>query len=99
MIRRPPRSTLFPYTTLFRSILGGSWKDNESSCPRPACSSLLCSFGVGTDVFAEPAVSLQSGGLERFRDGCKARGRRTPKRCKRTAARPGEPRADDFHSH
>src|SRR2546422_5987605 len=22
MIRRPPRSTLFPYTTLFRSILG-----------------------------------------------------------------------------
>src|ERR1043165_10221548 len=24
MIRRPPRSTLFPYTTLFRSILVGS---------------------------------------------------------------------------
>src|SRR6266513_2982866 len=24
MIRRPPRSTLFPYTTLFRSHLGGS---------------------------------------------------------------------------
>src|SRR3712207_7561681 len=24
MIRRPPRSTLFPYTTLFRSTLGGS---------------------------------------------------------------------------
>src|SRR3989449_11198487 len=23
MIRRPPRSTLFPYTTLFRSIPGG----------------------------------------------------------------------------
>src|SRR2546427_8181773 len=23
MIRRPPRSTLFPYTTLFRSIAGG----------------------------------------------------------------------------
>src|SRR5436189_3908922 len=22
MVRRPPRSTLFPYTTLFRSILG-----------------------------------------------------------------------------
>src|SRR3990167_6934314 len=28
MIRRPPRSTLFPYTTLFRSIF----------CPSPACS-------------------------------------------------------------
>src|SRR3712207_7993471 len=30
MIRRPPRSTLFPYTTLFRSVLllrrdGGRW--------------------------------------------------------------------------
>ena len=29
MIRRPPRSTLFPYTTLFRSqdreVLGGGW--------------------------------------------------------------------------
>src|SRR2546422_9046374 len=23
MIRRPPRSTLFPYTTLFRSMMGG----------------------------------------------------------------------------
>src|SRR3712207_1555358 len=27
MIRRPPRSTLFPYTTLFRSS-GGTWVDN-----------------------------------------------------------------------
>src|SRR3712207_8926858 len=25
MIRRPPRSTLFPYTTLFRSVAGGFW--------------------------------------------------------------------------
>src|SRR2546430_5198376 len=25
MIRRPPRSTLFPYTTLFRSADGHSW--------------------------------------------------------------------------
>src|SRR2546422_9287882 len=25
MIRRPPRSTLFPYTTLFRSLYGASW--------------------------------------------------------------------------
>src|SRR5260370_37240135 len=32
MIRRPPRSTLFPYTTLFRSQrLRGAWK-----CRRPA---------------------------------------------------------------
>src|SRR2546426_6955619 len=26
MIRRPPRSTLFPYTTLFRSLDGTVWK-------------------------------------------------------------------------
>src|SRR5436309_2051795 len=25
MIRRPPRSTLFPYTTLFRSEIAGLW--------------------------------------------------------------------------
>src|SRR3712207_7315098 len=25
MIRRPPRSTLFPYTTLFRSAIGQHW--------------------------------------------------------------------------
>ena len=32
MIRRPPRSTLFPYTTLFRSGMGGlaQYKMNES---------------------------------------------------------------------
>src|SRR5258707_8829497 len=27
MIRRPPRSTLFPYTTLFRSQQGGGYGD------------------------------------------------------------------------
>src|SRR2546430_7278054 len=27
MIRRPPRSTLFPYTTLFRSVLIGGTND------------------------------------------------------------------------
>src|SRR2546430_7034416 len=40
MIRRPPRSTLFPYTTLFRSI--------ESDAAPPACKTL-------TDTFAPAA--------------------------------------------
>src|SRR2546429_3743520 len=31
MIRRPPRSTLFPYTTLFRSISG------ETGCSEAGC--------------------------------------------------------------
>src|SRR3712207_8234056 len=30
MIRRPPRSTLFPYTTLFRSLVA-AWKELEHS--------------------------------------------------------------------
>src|SRR6267378_7484218 len=34
MIRRPPRSTLFPYTTLFRSPLGPC----EQSVFRPDCA-------------------------------------------------------------
>src|SRR2546430_8142517 len=29
MIRRPPRSTLFPYTTLFRSVLGDPTVDTR----------------------------------------------------------------------
>src|SRR3712207_8148265 len=29
MIRRPPRSTLFPYTTLFRSVLRGGGRVGE----------------------------------------------------------------------
>src|SRR5256885_9977800 len=29
MIRRPPRSTLFPYTTLFRSRRGGGWQGSH----------------------------------------------------------------------
>src|SRR5256885_8829593 len=31
MIRRPPRSTLFPYTTLFRSISGSSAGANAAN--------------------------------------------------------------------
>src|SRR3712207_6872617 len=31
MIRRPPRSTLFPYTTLFRSSFSGSVHTSKSS--------------------------------------------------------------------
>src|SRR3712207_7094571 len=41
MIRRPPRSTLFPYTTLFRSGSDGSLS-----------SAALISFGLGRLVLA-----------------------------------------------
>src|SRR5437899_5241129 len=35
MIRRPPRSTLFPYTTLFRSMDGNGRWAGERHLPRP----------------------------------------------------------------
>src|SRR5438034_8832941 len=40
MLRRPPRSTLFPYTTLFRSALGslpGARQPAQISPRRPTC--------------------------------------------------------------
>src|SRR5256885_8238843 len=36
MIRRPPRSTLFPYTTLFRSHLHPPLRRGAGSKPRPS---------------------------------------------------------------
>src|SRR5438876_2520794 len=39
MIRRPPRSTLFPYTTLFRSM---------SSRPTPSSSAAICAKVVSS---------------------------------------------------
>src|SRR5438477_2119917 len=38
MIRRPPRSTLFPYTTLFRS----QWTDQESCGEQCNCTQQSC---------------------------------------------------------
>src|SRR5947209_19895852 len=48
MIRRPPRSTLFPYTTLFRSVPGRIIV-RRSSCARVAriCSRAALSFSRG----------------------------------------------------
>src|SRR5260221_8621783 len=42
MIRRPPRSTLFPYTTLFRSV----------------CPTEIAAFGALTREFAERNAQL-----------------------------------------
>ena len=39
MIRRPPRSTLFPYTTLFRSSREGRRRRRPPGAPSPAASS------------------------------------------------------------
>src|SRR2546425_8374115 len=54
MIRRPPRSTLFPYTTLFRSAGGParprrSWPSlHPSRCPPPPmCAGSTAGFVLG----------------------------------------------------
>src|SRR5256885_8332882 len=46
MIRRPPRSTLFPYTTLFRSVHLLCGRDTLGSClDRPPCRRAVSSPG------------------------------------------------------
>src|SRR2546430_4608053 len=47
MIRRPPRSTLFPYTTLFRSAIpsgptSSTWISTRSTPPRRSSSRCRC---------------------------------------------------------
>src|SRR2546427_4917163 len=53
MIRRPPRSTLFPYTTLFRSLWASS--ERSSRVPLVFCSGCLSS--------TTPLHSLELGAL------------------------------------
>src|SRR5258708_19208465 len=51
MIRRPPRSTLFPYTTLFRSpprsCFSNRWPSPRDACSTNGCSSAICSLLFG----------------------------------------------------
>src|SRR4051794_41514053 len=42
MIRRPPRSTLFPYTTLFRSLASGRLTPSNANAPASPVA-VLCS--------------------------------------------------------
>src|SRR5260221_3382872 len=65
MIRRPPRSTLFPYTTLFRSVIW-IWNRFRSSAPdelavyqRGADSYLHKLIGARTE--AGPKAGMKSG--------------------------------------
>ena len=53
MIRRPPRSTLFPYTTLFRSIL----LVKDKSTPKPLINNPKCKF-IDVDTSA-PLLELK----------------------------------------
>src|SRR5438034_4775616 len=61
MIRRPPRSTLFPYTTLFRSVCRELWWNGYSSFPAVLLSAALGSLGLLGYIRSEEHTSeLQS---------------------------------------
>src|SRR5258708_16202377 len=70
MIRRPPRSTLFPYTTLFRSLLGGLHPQRRGVAADPARHPLehvprrRRSSGVCRGVDGPPRVSTRAGRSE-----------------------------------
>src|SRR2546427_8161642 len=49
MIRRPPRSTLFPYTTLFRSV--GSIYKGRVTRVLPGMQSAFVDIGLDGDAF------------------------------------------------
>src|SRR3712207_8886831 len=45
MIRRPPRSTLFPYTTLFRSVAGNAKRFGRQPSPEHRRGAALSALG------------------------------------------------------
>src|SRR2546430_10060973 len=67
MIRRPPRSTLFPYTTLFRSAFSEVGRGNGDGDHERAADALAGSAAVGDRRYAADAQSPppagQLGGL------------------------------------
>src|SRR5258708_38926461 len=57
MIRRPPRSTLFPYTTLFRS--GKFWLHGDHNYTKPifgecGCNSIVRGAGYSNATIQQP---------------------------------------------
>src|SRR5260370_11038176 len=57
MIRRPPRSTLFPYTTLFRSFAWqarGSWLRTHFTSVHPTAGAVANRLGTELRATARP---------------------------------------------
>src|SRR2546429_2996418 len=57
MIRRPPRSTLFPYTTLFRSTIDAETASTLPLSTRNFLTLLTLSAGANTELFDSAARS------------------------------------------
>src|SRR5436305_15317433 len=72
LIRRPPRSTLFPYTTLFRSEVPGVLGADDSFCVddevgRPGVYAPLAMDGA--DISVEEAGPVHTFFFDRAADG------------------------------
>src|SRR2546426_7649426 len=63
MIRRPPRSTLFPYTTLFRSFLGIGWDERTPDHSTISRTRRLIDLETHRKVFFWVLGRLQDRGL------------------------------------
>src|SRR3712207_7391150 len=61
MIRRPPRSTLFPYTTLFRSQVGRGLDDPRLDAARLALQLGVRAVELAGDRGAAPALRVERG--------------------------------------
>src|SRR5690554_8138255 len=81
MIRRPPRSTLFPYTTLFRSAQAARLR---------RCRAHLWQLAA---LYSEPAPAAQSGGAA-CRPGYPGAGLGPADRSRAILPRAGHPAAD-----
>src|SRR3712207_8463415 len=81
MIRRPPRSTLFPYTTLFRSWTSGCSSTSAMSSPLlPTRNRLAPSPALGEGLRSGPERLLDAHGghsLDPDRDQRDARDRKS----------------------
>src|SRR5690349_23469251 len=68
MLRRPPSATLFPYTTLFRSLSDSGGTAVNNALPAASESMLVCAAGTtGTDaaeaLAAMAAAAMASGAV------------------------------------
>src|SRR2546422_7527651 len=66
MIRRPPRSTLFPYTTLFRSLVfevllaGKPLVSHEAFAQGPGNLVAPCGRSLGTEAITDGCATTRS---------------------------------------
>src|SRR3712207_6868314 len=60
MIRRPPRSTLFPYTTLFRSLIDEFQQAVQSSDPAAVATQIskMRAMGVGNVYLYQASAQI-----------------------------------------